>query len=257
MARIDITTDDRERMKMYSRILRYVRPYWKRVAGSFLCTILFSFFSGMSVYLFIPLLDLLFHPEKIVALQTTASDAVLPMGLSGIVNGVRRAILEYLFRGSQMDALLKVCVIIFCAFFLKNIFGYFQSFFMNYVEEGVIKDVRNALYRHLHDLPLGYFSNERTGGLISRITNDVTLINGGVSAVFVTLTREPLLIFVFLGLAFSLSWKLTLISLLVFPFSLSIIGWIALRLHRERVCRRNGWRISPRFFRNRFRASKS
>ncbi len=51
---------------------------------------------------------------------------------------------------------------------------------------------------------------------------------------FVTLTREPLLIVVFLGLAFSLSWKLTLISLLVFPFSLSIIGWIAVKLHRER-----------------------
>jgi subfamily B ATP-binding cassette protein MsbA len=98
----------------------------------------------------------------------------------------------------------------------------------------VIKDIRNELYRHLHDLPLGYFSNERTGGLISRITGDVALINGGVSAAFGTLIKEPLLIVVFLSLAFSLSWKLTVISLLVFPFSLSIIGWIAVRLHRER-----------------------
>ncbi|MBI3765031.1 MAG: ABC transporter ATP-binding protein, partial [Ignavibacteriales bacterium] len=105
---------------------------------------------------------------------------------------------------------------------------------MNYAEEGVIKDLRNALYRHLHDLPLGYFSNERTGRLISRITSDVTIINGGVSAFFVTLIREPLLIFVFLGLAFTLSWKLTVIALLVFPFALSIISFIAIRLHKER-----------------------
>ncbi|MBI1807968.1 MAG: ABC transporter ATP-binding protein, partial [Ignavibacteria bacterium] len=148
--------------------------------------------------------------------------------------GIKQAFFDFVFAQSQIDALLKICIIIVAAFLLKNFFGYMQSFLMNYAEEGVIKDLRNALYRHLHDLPLGYFSNERTGRLISRITSDVTIINGGVSAFFVTLIREPLLIFVFLGLAFTLSWKLTVIALLVFPFALSIISFIAIRLHKER-----------------------
>jgi subfamily B ATP-binding cassette protein MsbA len=201
---------------------------------SFLCTLFFSLFSGISIYLFIPLLELLFHPEKIAALQQAGNGSALPFGLSAVIDTLRAAVIGYLFNGSKTDALINVCIIIFAAFLLKNVFGYFASFFMNYVEEGVIKDIRNELYRHLHDLPLGYFSNERTGGLISRITGDVALINGGVSAAFGTLIKEPLLIVVFLSLAFSLSWKLTVISLLVFPFSLSIIGWIAVRLHRER-----------------------
>ena len=220
-------------LQTYFRVIRYVKPYWKHVTASIVSTILYSIFNGVSIYLFIPLLDILFHPEKMGNNQP-AQALNLPFGVSGWFEHMKNAFLLFIFGGTQMDALLKICIIILGAFTLKNLFGYMQSFLMNYAEEGVIKDLRNSLYRHLHDLPLGYFSNERTGGLISRITNDVSIINGGVSAFFDTLIKQPLLIIVFLSLAFALSWKLTLISLLVFPFSLSIIGWIAVRLHKER-----------------------
>ena len=114
---------------------------------------------------------------------------------------MKRAFQNYILAGEPSDVLLRVSVIIFLAFLLRNVFGYLQSYFMTYAEEGVIKDLRNALYRHLHNLPLAYFTNERTGDLISRITNDVGLVNGGISAGFVTMIREPLLIIVFLSLA--------------------------------------------------------
>ena len=192
----------------------------------------YSLFSGVSIGLFIPLLDLLFHPEKLSGIGSSES---LKIPFSESLNGIKQSIFDFVFGGTQLDSLVKICIIIVGAFLLKNSFGYMQSFMMSYAEEGVIKDLRNALYRHLHELPLGFFSNERTGELISRITNDVSIINGGVSALFVTLIREPLLIIVFLGLAIALSWKLTLISLLVFPFSLAVIGWIAVRLHKERT----------------------
>jgi ATP-binding cassette, subfamily B, bacterial MsbA len=220
-------------LKTYFRVIRYVKPYWKHIIGSVGAAILYSLFNGVSIYLFIPLLDILFHPATPGAPENSHGLS-LPFALSGRFENLKNEILHFVFGGGQVDALLKICVIIFVAFLLKNLFGYLQSFMMNFAEEGVIKDIRNALYRHLHDLPLGYFTNERTGELISRITNDVSIINGGVSAFFDTLVKQPLLIFVFLSLAFALSWKLTVISLLVFPFSLSIIGWIAVRLHKER-----------------------
>jgi len=216
---------------VYLRIIRYAKPYWKHIATSTVCTIFFSLFSGVSVFLFIPLLDLLFHPEKINAAGGYGSFNV---PFSNWLGDFKESFLRFIFGGTQTGALVKICFIIVIAFFLKNLFGYLQSFSMSYAEEGVIKDLRNALYKHLHDLPLAYFTNERTGELISRITNDVSIINGGVSAAFVTLIREPLLIVVFLGIAVTLSWKLTVISILVFPFSLVIISAIALRLHRER-----------------------
>ena len=140
---------------------------------------------------------------------------------------------RYVFSGTHSEALVKICLIIVLAFFLKNVFGYFQSYFMAYAEQGLVKDIRNAVYRHLHTLSLGYFTNERTGNLISRITNDVAVINTGISATFLNLVREPLLIIVFLGIAFSLSWRLTLLSLVVLPFALYFIGKLGLRIHKE------------------------
>jgi ATP-binding cassette, subfamily B, bacterial MsbA len=221
-------------LKTYFRIVRFALRYWRHIAVSIVCTVIFSIFSGASIYLFIPLLDILFRQENSVISAGGGEGLSIPFGLGPFVTGLKQRFLGLIFEGTQIDALTRICVILVVAFLLKNFFGYLQSYFMSYAEEGVIKDLRNALYRHLHHLPLGYFSNERTGKLISRITNDVTVINGGVSAFFVTMIREPLLIFVFLGLAFAISWKLTLVSLLVFPFSLSIISWIAIRLHKER-----------------------
>ncbi|HTK83090.1 MAG TPA: ABC transporter ATP-binding protein [Bacteroidota bacterium] len=217
----------------YLRILRYARRYWDHIAASVVSTVLYSLFSGVSIYLFIPLLDVLFHPEKINSGEV--SDTLkIPFGLGTVLRDAKDAFVHFVFSGNQLDALFRICVILVAVFLLKNVFGYLQAYFMNYAEEGVIKDIRNELYRHLHDLPLGFFTNERTGKLISLITNDVNIMNGGVSACFVTMIREPLLILVFLGIAFSLSWKLTVISLLVFPVALLIISFIALRLHKER-----------------------
>lgn len=219
--------------RTYLRIVRFARPYWKHIAVSIVCTVLYSLTSGASISLFMPLLDILFHPAP-PGQAPLPPTAALPSWLTALFGGLKNALFNFVFSGSQMDVLYRICVMIVVAFLLKNFFGYMQSYLMNYAEEGVIKDLRNALYRHLHDLPLAYFTNERTGDLISRMINDVSILNGGVSALFVTMVREPLLIIVFLSMALAISWKLTLISLLVFPFSLSIISWIAIRLHRER-----------------------
>lgn len=220
-------------IRTYLRLLRFARSYWKHIASSITCTVFYSIFSGVSIYLFIPLLDILFHPEKLSNGEAMSSFR-MPFGLGEWLAPLKQGIITFMFAGDQMDILLKICFVIFTAYLMKNFFGYMQSYLMNYAEEGVIKDIRNTLYRHLHDLPLGYFTNERTGGLISRIVNDVSIIHGGIGAAFVTLVKEPLLIVVFLTLAIALSWQLTLISILVFPFSLSVISWIAIKLHKER-----------------------
>lgn len=219
-------------LRVFLKVLSYARPYWKHLVLSVFFTILFSIFSGVSIYLAIPLLETLFSQDYITALEK--------IGVSsgeGFLDEMKKRffgfLFEYIFSGTHSEALIKICLVIIVAFLLKNIFGYFQAYFMAYVEQGLIKDIRNAVYRHLHDLSLGYFTSERTGNLISRITNDVAVINTGISATFLNLVREPLLIIVFLGIAVSLSWKLTLMSLLVFPFALFFISKLGLRIHKE------------------------
>jgi subfamily B ATP-binding cassette protein MsbA len=214
----------------FLRVLKYVRPYWKQLALSVFFTILFSIFSGVSIYLAIPLLETLFSQDYISALNKLGSSSGF---LSDLKNTFFSFLLRYVFSGTHSEALIKICLVIVVAFFFKDISGYLQAYFMAYVEQGLVKDIRNEVYRHLHTLSLGYFTSERTGNLISRITNDVNIINTGISATFLNLVREPLLIAVFLMIAISINWRLTLISLLVLPFALYFISKLGLRLHKE------------------------
>ena len=222
-------------MTIFFRILRYVRPYWKRLSLSILCTVFYSIFSGASIYLSVPLLETLFDQAspQTIHQETPPRNSVVPNEVVSLKQRIDQTVQGFVFAGSKTDALFRICVIILAVFLFKNAFGYVQSYMMAFVEQGLMMDIRNELYRHLHNLSLSYFTNERTGNLISRVTNDVNVVNGGVSASFVTLIREPLLVIVFLGIAFTLSWQLTLLSFVVFPFSLFIISWIGLRLHKE------------------------
>lgn len=222
-------------LSTFFRILSYVRPYWRTLILSVLCTILFSVFSGASIYLTIPLLETLFDqtPIEISAVQTPPKNQLVPNEIVTVKQHVESTLRKFLFAGSKGEALFKICGLIVIVFLFKNIFDYSQSYLMARVEQSLMRDLRNALYHHMHNLSLSYFSNERTGNLISRVTNDVNVVNGGVSASFVTMVKEPLLIFVFLFIAFTLSWKLTVLAFVVFPFVLLIIGSIGRTLHKQ------------------------
>lgn len=158
---------------------------------------------------------------------------LMPGWFSQVKTSVERSFNNFVFGGSKTDALIRICILVLLAFLAKNIFGYLQAYYMAYVEQGLVMSIRNDAYMHLHKLPMGYFKNEKTGNLISRITNDVNVLQSSVPAVFLNLIREPLTIVVFLGIALSISWQLTLVSILALPFSLAIIAYIGLVLRKQ------------------------
>lgn len=225
-------------MNTYYRLLRYSSKYWKYLSLSIVCTIIFALLNGASVYLSIPLLDTLFNSGAPTASASESgtvnevSTSVLPNFVLDIKDGISKSFNDFIFSGDKTDALFKICIIIFVAFILKNIAGYFQAYFLNYVEQGIVRDLRDAAYEQLHKLPISYFKSERVGNLISIIVNDVTAVQNSVSATFLNLIREPLSIIVFLGIAISISWELTLISLVTLPFSAGIISWIGIKLRK-------------------------
>jgi subfamily B ATP-binding cassette protein MsbA len=225
-------------VKTYIRILQFVKPYWKHLCLSVFFTIFFAILNGLSVYLTIPLLDTLFQEtkrtesvEKTSAIGTTSS--ILPDWITDIGEKVSDVFNEFVFSGDKTEALVKICLLVLIAFFLKNIFSYLQAYFMTYVEYGAMKDLRDLAYKHLHQLPMSFFKQERVGNLISRFTNDVTIVQASITAAFLNLIREPLTIIVFLIIAVSISWQLTLLALVVLPFSMLIIWWIGVKLRRQ------------------------
>jgi subfamily B ATP-binding cassette protein MsbA len=223
-------------VKTYLRILSYVKPYWKHLVVSIFCTILYAILNGVSVYLTIPLLDTLFQQSPKAVVQNTTTNpasSILPEWAIKLGNEISNKFNEIILSGDKIDALIKICILVFIAFLLKNIFGYMQAYFLATVEQGTMKDMRDAAYKHLHKLPMSYFKKERVGNLISRITNDVNIIQASISTAFLNMIREPLSIIVFLGIAISISWKLTLLALVILPVSVFIITWIGLKLRKQ------------------------
>lgn len=225
-------------MKVFSRLIKYFLPYWKYILTAIVSTFLYAVLNGVSIYLTIPLLDTLFlKGGKSAATELIKKKAnTVSIGwIENIKQQISDTFNNFIFSGDILNILFKICTLILVAFILKNIFHYLQEYFLAYAEQGIIKDIRNKLYTHLHNLPMSYFKNERTGDLISRITNDVTVIQASVSAIFLSLFKEPLTIFVFIFIAVSISWQLTLISFLILPFSIGIIAVIGTKLRKQTI----------------------
>jgi len=216
-------------MKIYLRLLSYARKYKHYLIISVILSILFSIFSGISVYLTIPLLKTLFlsNSKQMDGIQTNE--------IGNFLQDFLKSIEGYIFEGGTEAALFKVCVLILIAFLLKNLTGFFQAIYMQKVEKGVVRDIRVQMYEKINSLSLRYFTTERSGNLISRMTNDVNVIQTAISATFLNLMREPLLILIFLALALSISWQMTLIALLVFPLTVFIISKIGASLKRRSI----------------------
>lgn len=224
-------------MNTYIRILQYTKPYWKHIVLTFIFTILFAILSGLSVYLTIPLLNTLFQePSKDQTVQqipgVDQTTSILPNWIIEAKENISNTFNHYILSGTKTTVLLNICIVIFFAFLFKNIFSYLQSYFMAYVEYAAMKDLRDDTYKHLHKLPLSYFKKERVGNLISRFTNDIGIVQASISATFSNLIKEPLTLIVFLLIAISISWQLSLFALIIVPTSSLLIAWLGSRLKK-------------------------
>lgn len=224
-------------MDTYLRIIKYVKPYWKHIVLTFVFSLFFALLNGLSVYLTIPLLDTLFQEsagkQAISETQVERTTSILPDWIKTLEEDTITSFNDYILSGDKSEVLIKICILILIAFFFKNVFGYLQGYFMAVVEHGAMKDLRDDAFNHLHKLPLSYFKKERTGNLISRFTNDINIIQSSISATFSNLIKEPLTVIVFLGIALSISWQLTLFAFIILPFSFAIIIWIGLKLRKQ------------------------
>ncbi len=213
-------------MKIYLRIVSYIKKYRKYIFLSVIMSLLFSVFSAVSVYLTIPLLKTLFTGGQT---QASGSDT----SITGFYQSIQQFFESFILSGSKESAILKISLLILAAFLLKNITGFFQSIFMQYVEKGVLRDIRFEMYEKINSLSIRYFTQEKAGNLISRMTNDINNIQSGISAAFSNLIKDPLLIVIYLILSLSISWQMTLMSFTVFPITVLIVTKIGSSLRRR------------------------
>ncbi len=182
-------------MLLYRRLLELVKPYWSKVILAMICMVFVSLLTAGQAYLVQPALDDVF-----------------------------------LKKDEKMLLLLPIVIILL--FLLKGAFDYGQAYLMNFVGLRIIADMREKLYSHLQSLSLSFFTKTPTGILISRITNDVNLIQASVSNAITGLFKDVFTIIGLTGIVFYRNWKLAVLAFFVFPLALIPIKEFGKRLRK-------------------------
>jgi len=210
-------------MRAYLRLLRYVRPYAGRLGVALACMALFAATNFVSLGMISPLMSVLFRSAGGGTPAVSAPAAPAAGGVLAAVPGVRlpQAIGElgerWIVRAQPLVALERICVILLVIFLLKNLADYLQAFLMVSIEQGVIRDLRSALYAHLQELSLSFFHGRRSGMLVSRVTNDMEYLRAALASSISNLVKHGLTLLGALVWIFVTSWQLALLSLLVVP----------------------------------------
>ncbi len=182
-------------MSLYRRLLDLAKPYWIKLGLAMICMLFVSLLTAAQAFLVKPALDDVF-----------------------------------LKKDMRMLSLLPIAIILL--FFLKGIFDYGQAYLMNFVGLRIVADMREKLYNHLQNLSLSFFTKTPTGILISRITNDVNLIQGAVSNAFTGLIKDAFTILGLVGVVFYRNWKLAIIAFIIFPLAIFPIKEFGKRLRK-------------------------
>lgn len=209
-------------MREYLRLLRFAKAY---LGKFFLATIFMGFsaiFEGVQLAMIVPVADKVLSNKKIIV------PAKLPAFLAGIVENINNT--------PPLVVLNYVAIGVILLFLFKGIFGFLQSYLMSDIGQLAVRDIRAKLYAKLQTLSLEYFTHKRGGELISRITNDVKLVENAVSYGSTDLVYQTLQVVVFFFLTFFIYFKLALISIILVPlisFPIIKVGKILRKLSRR------------------------
>lgn len=226
-------------MKEFWQILkRYVAPYKKYVAGSVLMNILSAVFNVFSFSLLIPILQILFnvgdHTYEFIPWHKG-------MPFNEITNNAYFYVSSFIGTFGASRVLLMLCLV-FCVIVIVKTACYFgAAAVMVPIRTGVVKDMRVQIYDKILSLPLGFFSQERKGDIIARISGDVQEVENSISSTIEMLIKNPILILIYLGVLCRMSWELTLFTVLFAPAMIGVMSLIGRKLKAQSTEAQRYW----------------
>ncbi len=215
-------------MKNLKKIWRYIKPYKWNAFGNITFNIFQIIFSLSALVLVIPFLNILFNQQESVSVSPEFNYSL--ESLNQIFNYY---VSDLIKTSGKQKALLFVSLIVVFVILLKNTFLYFANFFMAPLRNGIVKDIRNKIYSKILVLPLSYYSDERKGDIISRVSNDVKEIEWSIMRSIETVFRDPFTIIFYLGTMIWMSPELTIFLLILLPISGAIIGIVGRSLRKD------------------------
>ena len=238
-------------MNLYRRSFSVLKRLWKQLLTASLSAAIHALLAAVLIWMAGPLLMTLFQVETIPGMTSNRSsvsqqapetdELTLPEGsktteLSGTVEQIREwlksRVAVLVHAETRRGTLVKFCWMILIIVVGKNLFLYLQGFFMAYVQQSVMRHFRDELFTKYQRLSLDYFHSRRTGQVISRVTNDVIVLNESIDVGFNRLVTDSLQVILFASFLIILSWKLTLLAAVVLPVVFLFIWFVGKKLRK-------------------------
>ena len=213
---------------LYGLLKRFVPPYKGKVILNIIFNFLGALFGAFSFAMLSPALGILFKTQELVVQRPVANSVSLDAGLDLFNYYISQVIIS----SGEERALIYIGTFIIVMVLLKVGFTYFASFVMVYIRNGVVRDIRSQMYHKILKLPLGFFSDERKGDIIARMTGDVQEVENSVMNSLEMLFKNPVIIIISLLAMLYMSWSLTLFVFVLLPVAGGIIGWVGKSLKR-------------------------
>ena len=211
--------------------MMYAKPYKSYGTLNIISNIFYALFGTLAFVSLMPMLKVLFNSSEPINTAPTYN-GIVELG-DYIENYINYFITQKVNNEGELKALMFMIFIIIGTFLLKNIFGYLALFFITFLRNGVLKDLRNDLYEKTVDLPLSYFSEKRKGDLIARISTDVLEIQHSFLSILELIVREPLTIIFTIIAMLALSPQLTVFVFIFIPISGYIISLVGKSLKKQ------------------------
>lgn len=221
-------------MKKLFGVLKYVSGYWNYAILNIAFNILSVVFSVFSIIMLFPFLQILFsdNNEKLNEV-ISKGEPILRLSTDAVINKVNYILAKGVVDHGKMQVLVWICAFIVVTILLKNITRYLAMFFLSPIRTGVIRDMRNKVFEKTMELPLSYYSDERKGDIMSRMTADMQEIEWSIMQSLEMIFREPLNIILFLVMMIAMSPSLTLIAFITLPVTALLIVWIGKSLKKS------------------------
>lgn len=209
-------------------ITRFVGPYKGFVALNVLCNILSTLFSIFSFAVLIPILQILFKTDT-----TQYYFQPWSFDMNVVKNNGYYYVQECIANNGAINTLMLLAVVLVVMTFLKTGVSYLASYFIIPMRTGLTRDIRQDMYEKLVDLNLSFYDKQKRGDIMARITSDVQEVENSIMSSIELLSKNPIMIIVYLGVMLVLSWQLTLFVLLVLPIMGFLMGKIGKSLKRK------------------------
>jgi subfamily B ATP-binding cassette protein MsbA len=220
-------------MSSLKKLIPYAKPYKKGIVLNIFFNVLYAFFSALSFLVLIPMLDILFGDKQ----TESITEKPVYLGISKSFDYLKELmyyqINQLIISDGKQAALTLVIILIILTFLLKNLFNYLASFFIMHVRNGVMADLRKAMYKKIVSLPVGFYSEKRKGDVMSRMLGDLGEVQNQFFAVLDLLIKDPLTILFSIILMFNLSLKLMIFVFIFIPISGFIISLIGKTLKQQ------------------------